>query len=244
MSEHITIRGEVNLILKDGVTLYAKDGIAGNNYTLNIYGEEEGTGTIIVDAHQIAGYITAAITMKYLNVYGGRIIVNNSKQPRVRGIEITKNCNIYGGYIEAYGGPGNDKGEPHASRNGVSAIYVWNDLFIMGGEVKAYGGNPGSSWAYANGTNAIECNAIHVSNKNGNFKGVYGEGSKGYSGGKDRDALSSDSHLYIDNTIDLFYGNDLINMNQHVMSPTAKESTIDSDLISGRYIQIKPKAAP
>jgi hypothetical protein len=62
---------------------------------------------------------------------------------------------------------------------GTSAISVWGDFCIMGGEVKAYGGNPGSSWAYANGTNAIECNAIHVSNKNGNFKGVYGEGSKG-----------------------------------------------------------------
>lgn len=239
MSNHITIRGEVNLILKDGVTLYAKDGIAGNDYTLNIYGEEEGTGTIIVDTHQIVGYTTAAITMKYLNVYGGRIIANSRLEPRVHGIEVTVNCKIYGGYIEAYGGPGVSYGD---SKNGLSAISVRNDLYIMGGEVKAYGGNPGSVFTSVNGTYAIFCNGMHVSNKDGNFIGFYGEGGKGIYGGRDGHALN-DFWLYYDNTIDISSGNDLNSMDQFDTSSAVKETRIKTRDF-GKYIKITPAAAP
>ena len=206
---------------------------------MNIYGEEEGTGTIIVDTHQIVGYTTAAITMKYLNVYGGRIIANSRLEPRVHGIEVTVNCKIYGGYIEAYGGPGVSYGD---SKNGLSAISVRNDLYIMGGEVKAYGGNPGSVFTSVNGTYAIFCNGMHVSNKDGNFIGFYGEGGKGIYGGRDGHALN-DFWLYYDNTIDISSGNDLNSMDQFDTSSAVKETRIKTRDF-GKYIKITPAAAP
>lgn len=58
--QEITFSGDANIILADGTRLTATAGINAAGQTLNIYGQENDSGTL-----------EASITAKYLNLYGG-----------------------------------------------------------------------------------------------------------------------------------------------------------------------------
>lgn len=149
----LTLTGDVNLILKDGASLTMTGAIIGGGYTLNIYGQKEGTGELSAkrtDEEPIA------ITAKNLNVHGGKITVPSSEQ----GIETGGTFTIYNGIINSTGtdngimalGPMNVYGGEitATSTDGGSAISLWREssndncyLTISGGKVTAT--NTGSS---------------------------------------------------------------------------------------------------
>ena len=60
--QEITLSGDANIILADGTRLTATAGINAAGHTLNIYGQENDSGTL-----------DASITAKYLNLYGGTL---------------------------------------------------------------------------------------------------------------------------------------------------------------------------
>lgn len=72
----IIVNGTVTLILKDGVTFYANKGFEiTNGGVLNIRGETEGTGKLVVkaDASTSANDINATAIAGNVNIYGGII---------------------------------------------------------------------------------------------------------------------------------------------------------------------------
>ena len=129
IGERITVNGTVNLILCDGATLTANQGITvGSGNTLNIYGQKGDLGKLIADARNSSGGWYTGI--------GGMRVSN-----------ITQSCgniSIYGGDVTAYGG------EESAGIGGCCTGDC-GSITIAGGIVKAKGGNYKDSYYAAAG---------------------------------------------------------------------------------------------
>ncbi len=119
IGERITVNGTVNLILCDGATLTANQGITvGSGNTLNIYGQKGDLGKLIADARNSSGgWYTGIGGMRVSNI-----------------IQSCGNISIYGGDVTAYGG------EQSAGIGGCYKDY-FGSITIAGGIVKAKGGN-------------------------------------------------------------------------------------------------------
>ena len=163
INNRIVVDGNVNLILADGATLNAQNGITvyGNN-SLNIFAQSTGEnkGKLLADATQKPNY--AAI--------GGE------------NIEGTMNCgtiNIYGGYIEAHGGQnsaGIGGGDVSDYKGGSGGT-----ITINAGTIKSYGGN----W-YGAGIGGGRHGNGGIIRINGGYVEAYGNyGAAGIGGGLD-----------------------------------------------------------
>ena len=138
ISNRITVSGTVNLILRDGATLTASQGITTSNATLNIYAQSAGTGKLI--ATGTAGY----------NAPGSAGIGGNASTTGTAGAGGT--LNIYGGIITATGGTGAYRtggGAGIGGAGGRNSTYYGNGgaggtVSIYGGTVTATGGNGGT----------------------------------------------------------------------------------------------------
>lgn len=136
-----SVYGTVNLILCDGVTVTLKKGIAlsggkQQNATLNIYRQEQGTGTLNVTGEANYGY--AAIR-------------NNIKS------DATATLNIYGGIISAVGSsklgaPGAPDSYGAGIGTSIKASSGAMNVNIKGGTVTAQSGE--DAQAIGNGTNS------------------------------------------------------------------------------------------
>ena len=129
-----------NLILMDGKTIEFENGIhVGKGSTLNIYGQEQGTGKLIVgkskaDTAAIGG--NAGESNGTINIYGGTIQVTGGSHSSNGGAGIgaggtasnESSINIYGGTVTANGGA-NAAGIGGGARGG------------HGGAINIYGGN-------------------------------------------------------------------------------------------------------
>ncbi|MBQ9067561.1 MAG: hypothetical protein IJ131_00655, partial [Eggerthellaceae bacterium] len=128
-----------NLILMDGKTITFENGIhVGKGSTLNIYGQAQGTGKLIVgrskaDTAAIGG--NAGESNGTINIYGGTIEVTGGSHSSNGGAGIgaggtasnESSINIYGGTITSTGGA-NAAGIGGGARGG------------HGGEISIYGG--------------------------------------------------------------------------------------------------------
>ena len=151
----VTLGGDVTLILKDGCTMNVGSdgegrindrGIYGN-YTLDIYGQPQGTGALNV---YTTGSDNYAIKIKNLTIYGGNITANGTI-----GIITTGGVTINGGIVSASGS---------GSNNGIGiSAYGW--ITINGGNVNAtgrYGIKSTSSSVNLGWTDDTDC--IYASN--------------------------------------------------------------------------------
>jgi len=130
---------EVNLILGDGCTLEANDGIKINAGTFNIFTESDDTGKIIATSETSAG-IEMAGEGSTLNICGGEIIATGGADSA--GIGGTGNqtvgkCQIEGGVITATGGV-NGAGIGSGKEGELEAFQSY------GGTVNATGGKDGA----------------------------------------------------------------------------------------------------
>ena len=137
ISSRIEVLGTVHLILCDGKTLTATGGITvhtGN--TLNIHGQEGGTGTIVATSsggnNAAIGTLADAYTLGTINFHGGTI-------------------NIYGGHISATATNPN-QGIQQAFGHGSSGPDV--SLSIADG-LRAYANNSSTPVAYNNRESAL-----------------------------------------------------------------------------------------
>ena len=161
----LKLTGDVDLILLDGASLTMTGGIAGDEYTLNIYGQTEGTGELSAKGFTSGGSTGIAIDTKNLNVHGGKITISTSDQ----GIETGGTFTVYNGTINTTGtyngimalGPMNVYGgDITASSTSDAAISLYkadgNDncnLTITGGKVTAT--NTGSAVGIAGSDNTV-----------------------------------------------------------------------------------------
>ena len=174
--------GNVKLILKDGCTWEIKEGIhLAPNSTLNIYGDSENTGTLLIskprihysgiggDEEQNAGN---------LNVYGGIVDVTGGLSAAAIGGGFKGNggeVNIYGGTVVArsrsYGA-----GIGSGSAEDLTGLHSGN-ITIHGGEVFAYGGTAaagiGGGWG-------ASCDTVRITG--GSVTAIGGEPSDGKGG--------------------------------------------------------------
>ena len=145
----VTLAGDVDLILCDGVELTITNGHIvcpqdeGNTwdylYSINIYGQALSTGKLTVVHNNIN------IQAHNLNIHGGTITVTDGGV--MQGIEFDETFNIYHGTINAHGEYGGiislgnmfvHGGTINASSNdNCAAIMANNDLTIAGGVVNA-----------------------------------------------------------------------------------------------------------
>ena len=120
----IQLTGNVNLIIKDGAKLTAKQVYASNNISLNIYGQSNGSGELNV----VCSGGNAISTMSELNIHGCKVIASSSSTGS-GGIGAIGTLNVYDGSVDAKN-----------TYNGYG-IYIHQNgsLNIYGGQVKAEG---------------------------------------------------------------------------------------------------------
>ena len=163
LNSRIVVNGTVNLILNDGVTLNAKQGIQvhrGN--TLNIYTQLSGTGTIkangdVGNSGIGGGYVNGRSgtfedkSCGIINIYGGTIEAKGGSSAAGIGSGYVKSETTDGGTINIYGGTvtawGNDGGAGIGSGEISESGKFTNPqtIHIYGGNVKAYNGGGGSA---------------------------------------------------------------------------------------------------
>lgn len=112
----LTLTGDVDLILEDDASLTMTGGITGGGYTLNIFGQTEGTGELSAQGSSSGGI---AIVTSNLNVHGGKITISTSDQ----GIETESTFTMYNGTINTTG-----------TYNGIMAL---GPMKVYGGEITA-----------------------------------------------------------------------------------------------------------
>ncbi|MCR4891329.1 MAG: InlB B-repeat-containing protein [Lachnospiraceae bacterium] len=165
INNRITVSGNVNLILSDGKTLTVKGGISvedndndpanGSPNVLKIYGQSEGTGTLLIDS--VDNYC-AGIGGGYL-CNGGKITIN-------------------GGTVTATGG---NKGAGIGGRDSGNG----GKITINGGTVTATGGNLGGAGIgggdHGNG-GKITINGGTVTATGGSYGAGIGGGNSGAGG--------------------------------------------------------------
>ena len=146
----LALRGDVNLILKDGATLTIQNGIAGWDdpdtpadltYSLNVYAQSAGTsmGKLIVNNDTpvgVAPYLEAyAIRVKSMTVHGGQIDAtgNTSNAATVSGVafEVKEKLTVYDGVVTM------------TAEGTAQACYTWGGgaLEFYDGTIKAIGGD-------------------------------------------------------------------------------------------------------
>jgi len=131
----ITLNGDVNLIIKDGAKLTAKQ-ISGNSKNLSIYGQAQMTGELVVDNSGD----DAITNITILEVHSAKVKATaSSSDPYFLcgGFYIEK-FNVYGGLVDA-------KGTAEVVGYGI-CLKEGGSLNIYGGEVKAEGKGADETW--------------------------------------------------------------------------------------------------
>ena len=139
VSDRIKISGDVQLILTDGCTLNAKNGInLPESSTLSIYGQSGGTGKLNAEYDG-----DTAIGGEYgescgtLNVYGGTVNANSTNEAAIGGGDSIDGTSGNGGTVNVYGGTVNAVSDSGAAiGGGDSATGTGGN----GGTVNVYGG--------------------------------------------------------------------------------------------------------
>ena len=126
----IELKGDVNLIIKDGAKLTVNSYINGDFKNLSIYGQAQKTGQLVVncsDNHAISSLST-------LEVHSAKVTATASGNNRHGGISSDK-FNVYGGLVDA----------KSTAADGGYGISLSGDgkMDIYGGEVKAVGKGTG-----------------------------------------------------------------------------------------------------
>ena len=182
ISTRITVNGTVNLILADGYSLTASQGITVNSgNTLNIYGQTSGTGALNAtgaklssdDGTEAAGIgSTGYSTVGNITIHGGRITATGAEWSAGIGGGVHGgggSITIYGGTISAIAGAPNH-GNQDAIGSGASGSNGTKTL-ADGLRVTTY--NNTTPFAYGNRVNAFyekvvkvePCTAHNLSNR-------------------------------------------------------------------------------
>lgn len=110
-NERIDVQGVVNLILNEGFTLTAAQGIhVGKGNTLNIYAQMNGTGKITASASSTTfaaiggGFNDQDNSCGTINIYGGTIEATPSQNAAGIGCGLVDAANIDAGTVKIYGG--------------------------------------------------------------------------------------------------------------------------------------------
>ena len=128
ISHNVSLTGDVKLILTDGASLTINGYICGSNntsYSLEIYGQDAGTGKLSVENSSGLNY--AGMTVKNLTVHGGETEVktNRSSTTALDGISSSGLVTVYNGKVTAN------------STNGCGITIMKSNLIVYGGEVNA-----------------------------------------------------------------------------------------------------------
>ncbi len=177
----ITVKGDVNLILKDGCKLEAKGGIAvneGNSLTIYAQSDGENMGSLIATgASGAAGIGGAAYTTNAkITIHGGNITATGSDNAAGigGGDHANGNVTIYGGDITATGG------ESGAGIGSGTFAYSDSNITIYNGTITATGSDSGAGIGggyWANGGKVtvydgkITATGVHGAGIGGGFNG-------------------------------------------------------------------------
>lgn len=129
ISNNVSLKGNVKLILKDGASLTIGGYICGSNnttYSLEIYGQAAGTGKLLINNSSGLNY--AGMTVKNLTVHGGETEVKtnrSSTSSALDGISSSGPITVYNGIVTA------------SSTYGCGIYILKSNLIVYGGEVNA-----------------------------------------------------------------------------------------------------------
>ncbi len=189
IDEPISVEGTVNLILMDGCTLTANDGIKTTGATLNVFGQTQGSGKLKADNSY--NFYCAGIgggkegDGGTITIYGGKVIANGATEGAgigggkkggggrftIYGGEVTANGGSGGagigggnegdgGTITIYGGKVTANGTTDGAGIGGGKEGDGGRFTIYGGEVTANGGGGGAGIGGGN-TGSFETISIH-----------------------------------------------------------------------------------
>ena len=162
IESRITVKDEVNLILGDGATLTASEGIAVNSgNTLSIFCQSGGTGALKATAKDnyagIGGNYGQSVSGT-VRIYGGVITATGGACGA--GIGGSNACSngavyIYGGTVTANAG-GGDSGQIYSAAIGGGQLGNGGIISILGGQVTAIGGSNDESIGIGYQKNSID----------------------------------------------------------------------------------------
>ena len=245
INERITVDGTANLILVDGKTLTANEGITvSTDKTLNIYGQNGGTGTLIANAscvvYDSVRIIHSAAIGGYIRMKANRDEDEEYEVEDGQPIFYFLNCgtiNIYGGVITANGNCPGDNTD--AGIGGVSS----SSEYGQGGNVTVYGGNVTAiGGMYGAGIGAVLEKGPHkVTVYGGIIHASGGEDAmgigKGDSGQDNGNLTVASTHIAYSHTAAITNDN---KDTADKMQGTGTESTITRK----RYMLVEPGPAP
>ena len=140
----ITLKADINLIIKDGAKLTANK-IIGNSNNLSIFGQAQMTGELVVDNSDD----DAITSIKTLEVHSAKVTATSSYDDR-GGLCYIGTINVYGGSVDA---------ECTSSKGYGIWLSTDGSMNIYGGEVKAVGKGNGS---YSYGITAGSSSTVTV----------------------------------------------------------------------------------
>ena len=147
----LRVSGTANILLCDGATLNANEGIeVGQNATLNIYTQEAGTGVLYArPAHNTTHASIGADSGNAgeINIYGGVITADTETHSSGAGIGGGQNgaagiIRIYAGEISA--NTNNSGAAIGGGENGQASWHSGEGIIIYGGTIEAYGKGGGA----------------------------------------------------------------------------------------------------
>ena len=191
ISSRVTVKGTVNLILCNGFTLTAQEGIAvAEGNVLNIYGQSGDTGELIAKR----GTSTSGAGIGgggEVNIYGGTINATGSYKNGKGGAGIGGGSYGAGGVITVYGGDVTATGYLGGAGIGGGSYGAGGVITIYGGDVKATGSLGGAGIGgggtetfnnSSSGTRGGDSGTITI--YGGTVNATAGDGGAGIGGGK------------------------------------------------------------
>ena len=135
---HLNIRGNVSLLICDGVTLTAHGIVVSAGNTLNIYGQSGDSGKVVTTGEEYCAGIGSLdeATTGTINIYGGTIEANGGEE----GAGIGGGNEVNGGKISIYGGTITANGGKLGAGIGGGDECDAGTLNIYGGTITANGG--------------------------------------------------------------------------------------------------------
>ena len=224
IGSRITINGDVNLILKDGATLNAFGGIGGENASLSIYAQSNGTGKLI--AYGTDAGIGASNGTTIIKIYGGKVTavattITTDDSGDQCGYGITgDSVTINGGTVIAYGPLAGIAGATVTITDGAVQTAIVNDKTYYG-----EAGIIGTTSLTISGGTVIALGSL--SGLDGNTVTISGSGTEVYTYGSC--GISSSGNITIDGgTISTLIGQNVSNIGLTGKNVTISGGTVNA----------------
>ncbi len=226
IADRIAVNGDVHLILADGYTLTAEKGISAYSKSLTIYGQKNGTGSLVATGADYG----IDVYQSHVTINGGTVEAETTGS---NGIGI----GAYGGEITVSGGTVTAIA---TGSNGIGIRADNGDLTVSGGTVEAEATSPNGIGIYAfGGSVTVSGGTVEAEATSPNGIGIYAfDGSVTVDGGGFVMATGSSNNNHISGS-ENFTNGIVFKGNDGKVYGTSVTLTTDAEIPNGKTLVIE-----